>query len=518
MKRSNLTLSALVLVNFLLRLFVALRPLKYIDGYTVPDDAYLALTLARNIAKGLGPHYGLDYTNGFQPLYVFLMAPIYWFYPNDIITPVHLSLIMLALFDTATLFLIYKIVKRFSESPITPVIAAVAWIVNPYVMRTAANGMETSISLFLIALVVHTYDRYKSEELPGNGAIAFAFGLLLGLAILARIDNGFLAGLVIAGIVILAWREKTPAALLIKNLLLIGAGVFFAYLPWFLYSLHYTGDIIPVSGKAVRYLSLSAVDHKPTFSNWYLVMLYLAGGTIAKHNLALIILMAGLVYLSKWPRPSIAFNDFYSKARPYNILLIFCLVLLIFYTFYTFGAWYLKRYLYPLALLLLLYLSAMIDLYNSRLKKTGRIIFNAAVLAFLLISCLVNPAFHDFYFGTETQTMGHMNLGLWARSTFPDGTVIGSSQTGALGYFAQNQRIINLDGVVNQRCYKSLIQKRAIEYMRSVRVEYFVDWPNNYTFITKESRSFRPDDMQFMYEIRDFTSWNNEWCVWKVKP
>jgi len=495
-----------------------LRPLKYIDGYTVPDDAYLALTLARNIAKGLGPLYGLEYTNGFQPLYVFLMAPIYWFYPNDIVTPVHLSLVMLALFDTATLFLIFKIVKRHSESPITPVIAAVAWMVNPYVMRTAANGMETSISLFLIALVVHTYDRYKSEWLLGNGAIAFAFGLLLGLAILARIDNGFLAGIIVAGIVFFAWREKIPAPLLIRSILLIGAGVFIAYFPWFLYSLHFTGDIIPVSGKAVRFLSLSAVDQKPTFSNWYLGMIIMAGGIIARHNLTLIGLLAALAYASRWLRPALRLKEFCSKVRHYDILLIFCLTLFFSYTFYVFGAWYFKRYLYPVALLLILYLSAIIDLYNSRFKKTGRIIFNGLVIIILMAGCLIDPALHDFYFGTETQTTGYMNLGLWAKKSFPDGTVIGSCQTGALGYFAGNHQIINLDGVVNRRCYEQLIQKRVIEYMRSVGIQYFVDWTGLYSFITKESRSFQADDLQFIYVITDFTSRNNEWMLWKVKP
>jgi hypothetical protein len=188
------------------------------------------------------------------------------------------------------------------------------------------------------------------------------------------------------------------------------------------------------------------------------------------------------------------------------------------YTFYIFGAWYFKRYLYPVALPLILYLSAIVDLYNLRLKRTVRTIFNGLVMVILTAGCLIDPAFHDFYFGRETQTMGHMNLGLWAESTFPDSTVIGSCQTGALGYFAQNQRVINLDGVVNRRCYESLTQKRAIEYMHSAGIQYFVDWPRFYTFITSESRSLRPDDLQFMYEIRDFTSKDSQWCVWKVKP
>ena len=57
----------LLALNLLLRCSVALRPLEYIDGLTIPDDAYLSLTIAKNIAAGLGPLYGLEHTNGFQP-------------------------------------------------------------------------------------------------------------------------------------------------------------------------------------------------------------------------------------------------------------------------------------------------------------------------------------------------------------------------------------------------------------------------------------------------------------------
>src|SRR4030067_2176688 len=117
MTRHGKFIPFVLLGNFALRLIVALRPVKYLDGLTLPDDTYLCLTLARNIANGLGPLYGTDYTNGFQPLYVFLTAPLYWLFPNDLVTPVHAALILLIIFDTATLYLIYRLVRRESLSP-----------------------------------------------------------------------------------------------------------------------------------------------------------------------------------------------------------------------------------------------------------------------------------------------------------------------------------------------------------------------------------------------------------------
>ncbi|MGB5105870.1 MAG: hypothetical protein WBP29_04150 [Candidatus Zixiibacteriota bacterium] len=84
MSKSRALFTSLLAVNLVSRLLIAIRPLKFIDGLTIPDDAYLSLNIARNIAKGLGPLYGSDFTNGFQPLYVFIVAPIYAVFSHDL--------------------------------------------------------------------------------------------------------------------------------------------------------------------------------------------------------------------------------------------------------------------------------------------------------------------------------------------------------------------------------------------------------------------------------------------------
>ena len=103
MSKSKTFLYSLLGLNFLLKFLIAIRPLKYIDNITIQDDSYLAFTIARNIAKGLGPLYGTDFTNGFQPLYVFLVAPFYALFPNNPILPVHFALIVSVIFDTLSL-------------------------------------------------------------------------------------------------------------------------------------------------------------------------------------------------------------------------------------------------------------------------------------------------------------------------------------------------------------------------------------------------------------------------------
>src|SRR5215468_3784267 len=107
----------LLVLDLGLRAAVALRPLERIDGLTVPDDAYLSLSLARAIGRGEGPRYGLGYTNGFQPLYVFLMAPDYALLPREPERPVHVALGLLALCDVLTLAVLLALAGSWSGSP-----------------------------------------------------------------------------------------------------------------------------------------------------------------------------------------------------------------------------------------------------------------------------------------------------------------------------------------------------------------------------------------------------------------
>ena len=93
----SLVTSALLAGGLALRVAIALRPLARLDGLTIPDDAYLCLTIARSFGRGLGPYYTDAFTNGFQPLYVLLMAPFYALFPGHDDLAVHVALLLLVL-------------------------------------------------------------------------------------------------------------------------------------------------------------------------------------------------------------------------------------------------------------------------------------------------------------------------------------------------------------------------------------------------------------------------------------
>jgi hypothetical protein len=476
-------LALLLALNFAVRSYIAVRPLEYIDGLTIPDDAYLSLTLARNIAQGHGPQYGGHYTNGFQPLYVFLMVPAYWAIPQDNVAPVHLALLLMSLFDTLTLLLLFRLVRRLTTSAFTPVLAALLWTFHPRIIGVAANGLETALACFFVTWILSYFHRYfvQAENAPTKRR-CIGLGALLGMGMLARIDCILLAAIVTT---CLLWTQKTTLRKAFGSQVLVSTSAFLAYLPWLVYSFSYTGDLYPISGSATRFMTLEGLDAPPTFGNLYGRMLEAAVRAIAVPNTtltyALAILLVGvLAFRHRLGRPSKGRVTLLVVGWGYAALLVCA------YAFCIFGPHYFDRYLHPVRIPLLLTVALLTDAVLS-LFKTGLVQGGVAILVagFMLASQCSDPYFNALLFKKSGRDLGYMNLGLWARATFPAGTVIGGSQTGAVGYFADHLKVVNLDGVVNKQCYESLVRRTNMQYVREEGIQYVFGWEVNLAFLVR---------------------------------
>ena len=111
----------LLLIGLALRLGLAWQDhLVQLAEWLWTDDSYLSLSVARNLAHGRGMTAdGVHVTNGFQPLYVLLMVPVYALVSSDnLVLPVHVAGTMLAVAGTATAGVFYLIALRlFSRTP-----------------------------------------------------------------------------------------------------------------------------------------------------------------------------------------------------------------------------------------------------------------------------------------------------------------------------------------------------------------------------------------------------------------
>lgn len=513
-----LAVVALLASGFCLRAAVALRPLKWIDGLTLPDDAYLSLTIARNVGRGLGPLYGTSYTNGFQPLWIVLTAPLYAWRPLDLEGNVHAALVLLAGCDTLLAALVCLLVWRWTRNPLAAAVVAAAWAVNPYSVRTSLCGLEASLSAALAALVLLLLDRERDAREPNRRRL-FVLGIALGFAILARIDNGFLA-LTVA--LFLVPRHARPLSRALRSglarILPVAAAAAAVTVPWLVYSYRYTGDLYPISGRAVRLVALGdRVVKGGSLEGFRWTLLGEAWTWFFQDNGLLLDLVAGLllVVILFLRTDLTSLGPVLNRAAP---ALLWGALLFFVYPLHVLAHWFFPRYQYPILIPLLLVLGLLYGFIASRPRLER---FATPLAASLVVGSL---AFHasrhetaTLLFAKRENVAGYRAIGLWARDAFPRGTTIGSSQTGALGYFAPDLRVVNLDGVVNRACYDSLVARRNIDYILDEKIEYVLGWPNNIGFIRLFSS--RPADpfLVPLGPVPGIRSWGNEWLLYRVR-
>ena len=503
-------------MNAALRFAVLIRPLDFVDDLAIPDDAYLSLTIARNIARGLGPLYGLEPTNGFQPLYVFLMSPVYALLPGNPEAPIRVALGMLTLFDTSTLFLLFRLTSRLSTSRITPWLVALAWAFHPYAILTALNALETSIACCLFAALLLALDRLR--EAPGAATRlvpSFGIGLLLGLGALARIDLLLMAP-VIAGIGFVRLRGAAHGG---RAILLAcsatAAGALIVYLPWLAYSWQWTHDLFPVSGRALRYLTLSSVEHRPTPGNFYLPLLARALGVVLRKNALPLGLAVAIGAGLGWVRARLPHGELGRRLARIAPALAFGVLLFAAYTGVVFGPWHFARYFFPLTLVILLALAVAIDLLVCALPR-GRTALALALALLVIVGSVAQPAFRRMWGPRFEGTWGYRRIGLWTRDHFPPGATVGGSQTGAIGYFADRLRVVNLDGVVNRGCYDAMRAGRLLDYVRSTGVRDLV-WQDDIELLARESPRTGPLAVTRVMRIEGFETWGAPWYLYRLE-
>ncbi len=518
-------LAGLLALNAGFLLYVIFKPLLLIDNLTLIDDSYLALGTARNIALGKGPLQGLAPTNGFQPLWVFLMVPVYWIWKTDLMTPIRVGLLILAAFNTATLGILISWIRRLTGSIAIAVVIALVWSCNYYVIYESLNGLETEISLFFMtASFIAFHSLIEGEGSPTDKKRTLLLGLLLGLAMNARVDNVILAvvlggalgaRLVRAGV---TPREVTAA------LSRLAIPIVLVNLPWWLYSWHYTGSLLPISGSAVRFRGLSHVRAGESVDDYILGLIERGARDIWRANREVLVAIAVLFLFLRFAPPKAAESGTTSPAVPRWTLAAmgaWALSLFLAYTCYVFGPWYFQRYLHPLVVALLVVTAVLLGRASVSWQERfpGRVASRAglAIIALPLIGSLTSrPQFRNLFTFTDTQVFGYMNVGTWARDFFRPGTRIGAIQSGALAYFTPDLTVVNLDGVVNRDALTALQESDAMEYVRRNGIQYLVEWPSDHAFLLNHSAPGSVELARDLGPLEGFRSFNQVWHLYEV--
>ncbi len=474
------------------------------NGYLY-DDSFYAFQIARNIAEGDGMTFdGVHPTTGFQPLYVFLLVPVFMITGGDPALPIHIALSLLAVFTGMTAYLLYKIAKRyvgFSAS----LAAAMIWAFSPIVTRQTANGLETAIASFMIVASVWYYlERIRGEDDP-QASRFFALGLLLGLCILSRIDGAFLA-LVVVPDYFLVLRRRGASSRILARMALVPAGVVIFYGPWFLFNIIESGSIIQDSGRATRFLSMAYASYfgfgeeslafcGPDISFIWVHFEHAVSslkvippvqvlfrsaerldsmlGTGAAFriisNIAGFLLLIGAgIAVFIWRR-----DEERSRRGEVNFLLIYSGLLMLSYSIYIFGSFFFLRYFFPVYLIACIYFAFFLQDGFDWLRARSVTVRRAAVAASAVYLFLFSFFSYSQAFRSHP-VYPYYDIAQWIEANTEEGEILGVFQCGTIGYLC-NRQVINLDGKVNRDAFFALESGNLGEYLRDEGIDVVID-------------------------------------------
>lgn len=462
----------------------------WLDPLLPTDDAYYYFTIARNAITGADVSFdGLTPTNGFHPLWFVVLTPL--FALAEALKPgpwfgVRSALTLCALLDLATAKLLHATLMRLGR-PLGARWAVGLWFLFPTTIMLSLQGLEGAISATVIAL--HAWLVVRLAERPEiTVRAAVPLGAVAGLAFLARTDNGVFVPLAIvaetallAGSGRLAWR-RAPAFLLV-----CAAVMSLVASPWLAWNIATFGTPFQVSG-AIKMSSpllgghveaAVAVYHLPKIAVqvlalgqflWRPIQFTLGGylgtpwpavmGLAALEALALALLLGAAVRrmraeASPAARTIAAGLGAYLAAH----MLVYTFVV----PFY--AHWYASV---PALVLLLVFVGLGADSLLDGWPGPRR-------SALALVPAAIGLAMWWRFFSVmgvhpnQPQADARAALAQIAERA-PGIRTIGCfhGQTGAWGYFTPSiapYRIVNLDGVVNNRVLESYRRGKYFEYI-----------------------------------------------------
>lgn len=512
-KHQRLIVLAIILAGFSFKLLICSRPLGDLCLTPLYDDSFYSLGIARNIAQGKGITFdGYTKTDGFQPLYVFMMVPVYRAFENaPVDVPIKACMILSALVSVAAGLVAFSLIRFYAGAP-AAIVALAAFMFDPNSIRQSINGLETGLATFFVFLSAFIYVRGFARAQTPSFKYALALGCSIGLGILARLDHGLFAVGMGIDLILRVWKSDPSARKKALSMLSIAA-VTSAIIagPWFIYVKSTSGSFMPTSGKAIRTLSIAYGDwmvdsrgqsgpkqfavgdlEDADIPGWYYLgiaekaakeaagSIPLIGALFKGPGLVFLFLLIGLAAVKKKRGYS-----FIQKSSAFRFLIFSFPLILAVYCFHIFGHWFFDRYFFPFAALAGLIITGIVvnAIFDSFADKRVRWIIVCILIAIPLVW-----GSSDTFGKRKKVVSDYYAAALWVKEKTPPDAVIGAFQAGTIGYLSE-RKTVNLDGVVNHDAYIALKRKEIDIYAQNRNIDYLIDWQSilKLAFINRSS-------------------------------
>jgi len=498
-----------------------------IGGNTrVFDDAFYYFQVAKNAALGWGLTFDrINPTNGFQPLWMMLIIPVYTIFKFSFETPIHVILTLQVLVGVGALLLQFKTLSQGVGS--ISAIAIILVFLNDYFIRNVVSGMETALVVFSLSWIVYFWTT-RSNHRDSIAFNSIVLGIISGTLILSRLDAVLLV-LVIFLLSNLSSKHSKSKSISWPISLITLALILF---PYFIWNVIYFGHIAPISGfvkssfpqfllidrlmtgewqsllwpnwitiVTIAFVCEAAILLQPSFRAIRFLMLLVALFLFRVNAIFIVLFLSGM------------FDGFYSDHMINNghitfnqivrYLAIFGICLMIFEL--SFLRWGIMYWHYSwIELVLAPFLAIRIGNFIGRSFKielskiisyvkgrtflrldfiTKRRIQFIAIIVLLLLSgrafWKTTSSYHN-QLGSNTEssvlTWQHVSYtaAVWASRNLPPDATLAMSDAGVFGYFS-DRKVINLDGVINGFEYQYALQQgHGVEWLGQKGVQYLV--------------------------------------------
>lgn len=223
------TLLALNLVPVLLR-----------PGDFIQDDSYFYLQIASHIVAGHGSTFHeITPTNGYHPLWMACVVAMTALAGGDNVWAVYLVVFLALLLIAATLLLFRRLADEMALRFWLPGLVVFA----SYLLGTGLYASEAHLNA--LTLVTATLALWRARSSDGDRGWLLS-GFLFGVAILARLDNIFVAGALIG---FALWDDgPRDIARVTRRALRVGIGLAAVLAPYLADNFLTYGHLVPISG------------------------------------------------------------------------------------------------------------------------------------------------------------------------------------------------------------------------------------------------------------------------------
>lgn len=474
----------LIVTSFVLTVLYRLYPLalgpSVLREAFMTEDGYLMLTIARNMAIGLGMSVseGTIASNGVQPLATFIFAVPFALTGGDKMLGVAGVQVISAVIAVIGIFTVHAfmrlVLKPLDNRPVWPWLLTALWFVSPTLLFHTMNGLETGLYSVMLTLTLVIFGKVLMQQGSDETQLALLLGVAGGVTFLARNDAVFLL-FSIFGVWFMhgLFVAQRGFAGTLRQIIPSGLLVVAISAPWMVSNYINFGSIVPVSGTAQALSGGFArnADLLPAILFEYLfVMLPVPASVQAMpvfqwSAVALILTILSVFMVQIWRK---------GGTVRYVVLayMLYALAMSAYYGFYFGAGWFLSRYLSPLAPLFTVatfYVAYGIAtmLVKSQAAQVMRGLgMISLLLCFVLLGRFLVPGVKD---------QGHFQVVDWVNQNVDEETWVGAVQTGTVGFW--HDRTINLDGKVNPDALNALLSEgHVLDYVVGSEITYLADW------------------------------------------